>query len=488
MFCVGIRYLCGRALATHPTNWERPEWPPHPDRLFMALTAAHFQGGADARQRGALEWLESQPAPSMRVSGSQARQTVTSYVPVNDVQTPRISRGSRPSLAQLQSALALLPEFRPKQPRQFPVVIPDDPIVYFIWPTDPPTETAVALGALCGKVTHVGHSSSLVQAWVEPNSPQPDLAPVGERIAHFRLRVSAHGRLAGLEARYKVGLRPTLAQWVGYARPQLQNPEPPTPQTCFDRNLIILRRIAGRPLGLESTLQVTKALRDTVMSRCPQQPPPEWLTGHKVNGKPSERDHLAFMPLPHVGGEHADGHLLGLAVAVPRGVPADEQARCWQGLLFDELGMPKSIDLRMGNLGFWRVEVDDRENREVALRPEVWATASRNWATVSPISLDRHPKGSQKCKAIEESIASACVRIGLPKPVGVEVTPTSMFIGTPASRGFPMLKRGPGRDPIQHTHAVLAFPVAVAGPVLLGAGRYRGYGVCRPLPPCEGQE
>jgi hypothetical protein len=33
----------------------------------------------------------------------------------------------------------------------------------------------------------------------------------------------------------------------------------------------------------------------------------------------------------------------------------------------------------------------------------------------------------------------------------------------------------------RHTHAILVFDEPVRGPVLIGAGRYRGYGFCRPL-------
>ena len=43
MLVVGIRYLNGWVMATHPTNREVAEWPPHPDRVFMALAAAHFE-------------------------------------------------------------------------------------------------------------------------------------------------------------------------------------------------------------------------------------------------------------------------------------------------------------------------------------------------------------------------------------------------------------------------------------------------------------
>ena len=36
------------------------------------------------------------------------------------------------------------------------------------------------------------------------------------------------------------------------------------------------------------------------------------------------------------------------------------------------------------------------------------------------------------------------------------------------------------RSPRPLTHAEVEFPVPVRGPVLIGAGRYSGYGTCRP--------
>lgn len=38
-----------------------------------------------------------------------------------------------------------------------------------------------------------------------------------------------------------------------------------------------------------------------------------------------------------------------------------------------------------------------------------------------------------------------------------------------------------GKPPRPFTHAVVQFGVPVRGPVLIGAGRYAGFGVCRPL-------
>jgi len=56
----------------------------------------------------------------------------------------------------------------------------------------------------------------------------------------------------------------------------------------------------------------------------------------------------------------------------------------------------------------------------------------------------------------------------------------SAHLGAPASHQFPRLARKDGSE-CRHTHAILIFDRPVVGPVLLGAGRYRGYGLCRPL-------
>ena len=59
-----------------------------------------------------------------------------------------------------------------------------------------------------------------------------------------------------------------------------------------------------------------------------------------------------------------------------------------------------------------------------------------------------------------------------------------MHRGAPRSRpgpnGMPWLpgKSGGAR---QQVHALLQFDREVEGPVLIGAGRYRGYGLCKPL-------
>jgi CRISPR-associated protein Csb2 len=479
-------------MATHPADRERPEWPPHPDRVFMALAAAHFESGGGAAESAVLERLEREP-PVLQAGRHEERETVTTYVPVNDTASPLKGSGKtvRPT-----APLGSLPIGRDRQARQFPVALPEEPVAHLRWPgVDLDAAARGALAALCAKVTCVGHSASLVQVWLEEEAAparaegrRPELVPVGSAPARYRLRVPAPGRLERLRADFAAGVRPRAAAWCGYEPRAEAAPPIAERASCFDPSLLVLRKLDGPDLGLESTQQVTRALRDTVLSRSAD--PPEWVSGHRPDGSPSEVDHLAVLPLPHVGREHADGHLLGLALAVPRIVDAEERRRCLGPILFDELGHPREIELRMGRLGLWKLRLEERDYRPLALRTETWtaappAAASRRWATVTPIALDRHPKGGDRWRQIEASIRRGCERIGLPPPADVVLSPVSLFAGAPHGRRFPPLRRGEGDARVQHTHAVLSFAEPVRGPVIVGAGRYRGYGLCRPLRPEE---
>ncbi|MFH1267043.1 MAG: type I-U CRISPR-associated protein Csb2, partial [Planctomycetota bacterium] len=176
----------------------------------MALAAAHFETGADPGERAALEWLEVQRPPTMRFADTEARAIVTNYVPVNDVEiSDQLRRkcakpGVQPGKDDVAQAVALLPERRPKQGRTFPRVWLHDDTVYLTWDATPSPNDRQALEALCRKVTRIGHSSSLVQVWVEADGEaiQPRFVPTGE-LADMRLRGTAPGLLNDLAARFR---------------------------------------------------------------------------------------------------------------------------------------------------------------------------------------------------------------------------------------------------------------------------------------------
>ena len=217
MVAIAIRYLMGWSMATNSADRERPEWPPHPDRVFMALAAAYYETDGDDSEWEALIWLERQGAPNMWASDATQRETMTTYVPVNDSAPLSRRPGRQLSAQQVRAGLQLLPENRSRQPRQFPVVIPHDPKVYLVWQETPSAEVRAGLESLCGKVIRVGHSASLVQAWVEDAPPEPNLAPTAG-VAQHPLRVPGLGRLEHLTAQYQRGAQ-TRTLTMGCLRP-----------------------------------------------------------------------------------------------------------------------------------------------------------------------------------------------------------------------------------------------------------------------------
>ena len=508
MFGLGIRYLMGWAMAAADgARKERAEWPPHPDRVFMALAAAWFETGKDVAEGEALRWLEDRARPpALAASPAEARHAmnadrpVISYVPVND---------ARISLAQL-------PELRSRQPRGFPVVIPHDAVVHLIWHYDSPEPYREALASLCRKVSAIGHSASLVEMWLTDEPPSPNLVPRAG-VAKHRLRVFGPGRLAYLEARCnrtaviahgdldarikatngreRTVLQKELKERFPHGRPVSLRPEPglwqgydvsgPVGETkpygsVFDPRLLVLA-LSGKRLPLLATLKLTQALRGALLSACPE-PIPEWVSGHTPDGQPTSKPHVALLPLPFVGPEHADGRLMGVALALPRALDPAEAARVLEPWLRDKHGQPCRISLFDGQWFECGAELDTREAPPINLRSDTWTRPSRRWATVTPVVLDRHFDGADKWERGAEVVKDSCERVGLPRPVEVLLHPVSLCEGVPKSNEFPWLSRKKNGGRMHHTHAVILFGEAIEGPVIVGAGRFRGYGLCRPMP------
>jgi CRISPR-associated protein Csb2 len=197
----------------------------------------------------------------------------------------------------------------------------------------------------------------------------------------------------------------------------------------------------------------------------------------------AEQTHLAFVPLPFVGHEHAHGGVLGIAVVVPRHVAAADRQQ-----LLQALAAVRREGLKLGALGRWDLHSPDDVASTLALRERAWTAApggARQWATVTPYVYDRHAKAKDKAAYQQEvmgAIRSSWERIRQSVDVGIEVvvTPVSAHMGVPPAHEFPRLARKDGSE-CRHTHAILIFDRPVVGPVLLGAGRFRGYGLCKPL-------
>ena len=517
MFAIAWQYLTGKAVASDIADRQAPEWPPHPDRVFQALVAAWGGAGSPSAWEEPLRWLAAQPPPALAAGGGTAVPGPKVYVPVNDLsisvdsseeiekklmnaRKKAESKGKDPEAAAakalqglVQQGLDLLPNRPARAERFFPATLVHDQTCALIWRDAGVTESVrEALAALCRQVTHLGHSSSLVRMWVETAPPaatwEPASASAG--IAGSRsLRVPARGRWETLVEAYRA------AQAVCAARPGSPVPLPPragtvryapvssttVPRGVFDERWIVLRRIAGDPLHLPQTLIFAKALRDALNGAADAASRP-FISGHPAGSStPSDQPHLAVIPLADVGHDHAHGRVLGFALAVPRTADADAVEGLWRAVmhLANDAGV---LRITAGTAGAIDLLVEDRPVPAKTLTTRRWCAPTRDWATVTPFVLDRMPprRHQHDDMWLHEQISMSCVRQGLPAPVLVRSLGASAFIGAPAARAMPPLLRKDGSRR-WHLHVALTFAAPIAGPLMLGAGRYRGYGLCAPL-------
>ena len=496
MLALEVEFLTGVSVAATPNRREQPEWPPHPDRLFQALVAAWGRDEKpDDDERAALEWLEELPTEGLIISAPKAyrRDVATVFVPPNDSRTTGKPGDNLPR--DLTAAIRVMPEARKnRQPRAFPAMIPaaDPPLVCYIWPiADGIGRHRDALARLVAEVTYVGHSHSLVRVAVVDDggkSKKADDAWISEQPT--ALRVPHKDRLRYLAHQYgrsKTGPRivrpnPSLA----VQRVERQN-RPNAPFTLFDaENVTVLADDGGFAPALVAFPLVAKRLRDALLKLAPQAAPiPALLSGHDLNHRPTAEPHLAIVPLADVGWKHSQGRLLGLALVWPRHVAdADRKAALKVIAAFLRTGVADVGLLHFGRDGSWRLALAPDAER-ASLRLERYARVATRWGTVLPAVLDRHPK-DRPSEDLATIVATACVNVGLPadavEGVDIEIHKYSPVRAAPSARevGRTLAGDSPYRGrPLRHL--VLTFARPIRGPLIIGAGRFRGLGLCLPL-------
>ena len=219
---------------------------------------------------------------------------------------------------------------------------------------------------------------------------------------------------------------------------------------------------------------------------------PEVVSGHTPDGRPTRLAHLAIAPLAFAGFPHADGRVLGFALIPPPGTTLDGIERLHDA--FERVASYRPDEerrvLELGgpplNGPLHLAPAPDEGLRKRSLSPDPYLEASSVWASATPIVLDRHLKRSDDAK-IRELVARACENAGVPRPDPdrIQVGKHSAVEGMPPARrlaGEPPWTRWKAPESLQTrplVHAIIDFGRAVPGPVLLGAGRFTGLGLCR---------
>lgn len=448
------------------------EWPPHPARVFCALLAS----ARSADDHRALTWLEEQPAPCVYAARQAQPRRHSAYVVTNSVKKGGGSQfhpGRNNALRSRTSAVISSPQIR------------------LVWSDAAVDQARVErLDGMARRVPYLGRSCGLAMLScrvADGVEATPDLVcfePSPGEEGHYELRVPYPGYLDNLIDQHRHD-RPAweVGRTVRYRRrdgnqtvhahaereiPQLAVAE--TGGSAYP-DIIIMQFERFRPDGSLAPL-FTEALRRTVMS-VTSDPLPAALHGHDADGRP----HVAFLALPDVGYPHSSGRLLGMAVAVPE-LPDGERRAIVRGVLGAQRGGEgaRILDLRVPHVGDVALTYQPGLVRPWALNPTRWRRGSDRWVSVTPVVLDRYPKRGD----IEAEIVRSCLAVGLVEPDDVVVSTGPLVTGGVRLRPRDLPQQVRGRP---YRHVQLRFPERIAGPVLLGAGRYLGIGLLAPVHP-----
>ena len=483
MLALEIEWLTDVCRAARQPSDDRPDWPIQSDRVFAALVASWGASGCTPEGRAALEWLESAEVEEMAIASANPRTVVTSYVPPNDQLVRKKDPTSYPE--------------RDRQPRSFPsVVLPreaDRTHLRYVWSQTPDPEVFDALQSLARLTSHVGHSASLVRLEFLRTLPdRPGLERVAPESAPYNGMLDELERLHARHLAGDSGARRRRAD----ARIRAADPETKDSASSFGSEWFRFAHAGGPLPDLRSAAVIGRIFRNAIMSRYPD-PIPEWLSGHDADGRPSPDPHLAVVPLADLGWKHSDGHLMGMGLVLPRSLEAR-----WQAAESPQVHEERSrfhaavaslIDgdghLLLSQKGepVWRLQ-DATGDPRSSMSAERYLRTSKRWITATPILLDRHlkKKGARRVEEAESIVSLACEQAGLPVPSRVRVEKHAGVQGAPSAwppGGAPewlQWSRPGWAGGRAFYYAVIDFPIEVPGPVLLGAGRFLGLGLCLP--------
>jgi CRISPR-associated protein Csb2 len=460
MLVLEVEFLTGAYRGARGPGLSEPDWPPQPDRVFSALVATWAARGERDDERAALEWLEAQDAPQIHASAAAPRTAHMVFVPVNDV--------------------ASAPDHRKRRPRMFAVARPESPVMNFVWRAEPDAATHAALDALARDVASVGTSASLTRCRFGGPVPTTTPQPPTRRLYP--------GRLTELRRAHAANpVRPRIPPAPGAL------PAQAVPQTPRQGDWLVLAATGPVP-DIRATATLCQRLRLTLMAgygKAEIGDAPPMLHGHEPDGRPWRGERIAIVPMAFVGHQHADGRLMGLALIPPRStalldVPGLREA--WEAVAPWDAALERRVLALSGDSLAQPVMLAPRgPDAPRSLDPAPYLAPVQVWASVTPVVLDRHPKGGMSEASL--IVADACERAGLPRPDPERITVSrhASVTGAPSvvtdGHAWTRWRRPAALASRPHVHVRIDFGTPVAGPVLLGAGRFTGLGLCRGVAP-----
>lgn len=483
-------------------------WPPAPARLFQALVAAAARGQLLAEDdRAALAWLESLAPPRISAPAIRVGQSFRNYVPNNDLDAVG---GDIRRIGEVRASKAVRP-----------LLFDRDVPLRYVWNFNAGTEGtshAEAIVRIAAQLYQLGRGPD--QAWasaevVDEEAAEEDVLshdaptyrPTKGRAGEMLL-CPLPGSLKSLEERFQAS-RKRFAH-IGSGRKQgLLFSQPPKPRfqsvsynAPSDYLLFDLREtISGKadpdfaPWPLADAAALVVLIRDAVASRLTAAfgAKADLIARVIVGRGASEADkaqRVRIIPLPSIGHIHVDRAIRRVLVVVPPNSPIDASDIAWA-----VSGLGLGIDLDTGAVlrADSPVLTPARDSR--VLRRYGVGQPGRLWRTVTPAALPEAAvrrriepsrlrerdewKGAEE-RLQEERRASASIVQAL-RHAGVSAKSTTIRV-----QREPFSARGARAEAFASGsrfakerlwHVEIALAEAVAGPLVLGDGRYLGFGL-----------
>ena len=480
------------------------DWPPAPARLFQAVMAGSARGAAVPPEvQEALDWLEELPPPVIAAPRGQPGQPYKSFVPNNDLDA-ELSKRRTPDY---DKAVANIRVGKSIRPFLFDVEVP----ILYCWSIDDNSAKAEVICEIADGLYQLGRGIDM--AWAEAAvigadealerfSSHGGIVYLPSRGGDFGLKLlcprqgsrqSLTTRFEGMRYRFRVGgtnRKPT--------RIFVQPPKPKLVKIAYnarpERFVFELRRggatavFVGWSLG--AATELVTAVRDKAAERLHEVVPDlaDHVEHYLMGRGATDADKAArvrIVPIPSIGHAHADMTIRRLAVYVPQSCPLRVADLAWA---FAQVSWTDDDGVVVKELQ--RTE-DDRMVQRFERR-------GRRWRSVTPLALPMarrrrieparradEAKGATE-RAAEEARAAAAIRQAL-RHAGVRAAVAELRVQRePFDRlgeraeSFAVGTRFSG---LALWHASITFAEPVAGPVLLGDGRFLGLGLMRPDEP-----
>jgi len=178
--------------------------------------------------------------------------------------------------------------------------------------------------------------------------------------------------------------------------------------------------------------------------------------------------------------------LLGIGLVMPRSVDSTQRRALVQAIArFRAAQVATSneeapiLPLHLGAAGVLQLQACRLgRTQEFQSAARTWSRPARQWATATPVALDRNPgdlhdadsgKRLAAFDAATAEVVEAVRRVGLPKPAEIHVVRSCVLPGSTKPRSFPRFPSDTSRAQRVLVHVRLVFAAPVRGPILVGA-------------------